>query len=560
MVELKSAGQVVVDALSAEKVDTVFGLQGSHILSISDALLDAGGIRFVSVKHENNAALMADMYGRLTHRPGVCLVTAGPGGTNSLTGVAQAYTAASPLVHISGTVSRGARKGEFHGVDDPEFVHKIFSHVTKWSVSVDEVADIPRILAKAFSITTSGRPGPVHVDLPVDLVEVGPTEVRRYEREPTKRVPPDAGLVDEVTNLLLDARNPVICAGKSVLALSASAELATLAELLAAPVVFPYDAEGVLHPSHPLCAGAYNGFLPHPLPLQLIKECDVLLTLGMRPATNSAAMLDNWAPDHYIFLSPEEVEGERSPASISAVVDPKAMLREIIAGIEGSHRRGSEAVERRIAQAKSSLRTALNKEVEQYRGQRPIHFGLALKELVPSLGEDALVVGDIGNHGVWTSKWFEVHGTQTLISPGSWGEMGFALPGAIAAKLVHPEKQVVGITGDGAFLMSCSDFGTALEVGANVVIVILNDSRHGMIHKLQIRDFGRTFSTEVRSPDFATFAESFGAVGIRVEDDSQLRSAFQEAFAAGSTVIVDVVSGYDFPHPAPEELMRRAQS
>jgi len=194
--------------------------------------------------------------------------------------------------------------------------------------------------------------------------------------------------------------------------------------------------------------------------------------------------------------------------------------------------------------------------VETYRGHKPLHFGLALKELVPLLDQDALIVSDIGNHGVWTSKWLEVHGTQTLLEPGSWGAMGFALPGTIAAKLVHPDRQVVGITGDGAFLMACSDFGTALEVGANVVIVILNDSRYGMIHKLQMRDFGRTYQTELRSPDFAKFAESFGAVGIRVEDDSELRSAFQSALAADSPVIVDVVSGYDFPSPSPDQWLR----
>jgi acetolactate synthase-1/2/3 large subunit len=502
---------------------------------------------------------MADMYGRLTHRPGVCLVTAGPGATNSLTGIAQAYTAASPVVHISGTVPRQGRKGEFHGVDDTGFVRKIFQPITKWSASVGEVPDIPAVLARAFSIASSGQPGPVHVDLPVDLLEEEPTEVTSYQREPTRRVPPEEALVEQVAELLLGARRPVICGGKALRTLSASGELATLAELLGAPVVFPYEGEGVLHPSHPLCAGAYNGLLAHPLPLQLVEECDVLLAIGMRPGTSSAVMLDSSAPDDYVFLSPEEAEGGGGPASITAVVDPKAMLAALIERIQPVARPNAEAIEARIAEAKKAFRLALDQEVERYRGQRPIHFGLVLKELVPLLDEDALIVADVGNHGVWTSKWMDVNGTQTLISPGSWGAMGFALPGAIAASLVYPERQVVALTGDGAFLMSYSDFGTALEVGANVVFVILNDSRHGMIYTLQMRDFGRTFSTEIRSPDFAKFAESFGAVGVRVEDDSQLRNAFRQALAARSPAIVDVVSGYDFPHPAPEELLQRAQ-
>jgi acetolactate synthase-1/2/3 large subunit len=551
----RTAGQAVVDALLAEKVEMVFGLAGSHILSICDSLLDAKSVRFVTVKHENNAASMADVYGRLTHRPGVCLVTAGPGATNSITGVAQAYSAASPMVHISGTVQRQAKTGIFHGLDQPDFVHRIFRDVTKWSVRIDEVEDIPRILAQAFSIANDGRPGPVHVDLPVDLLEEAPTEVWSYESEPSTSTPPDARLVDEVAEMLLAARAPVICAGEGIRASAATVELATLAELLAAPVVFPRDAIDALPAHHPLCAGAFNAFLPNPLPLQLVKESDVLLVIGMRPGTVGAEILDTHAPKNYVFLSPDEESHYAARASVSGAVDSRAMLKELIARLGAVEKVPDREIEKRIAAVKDTLRKGLNEEVESYRGHKPIHFGLALKELVPLLERDALIISDIGTHGAWTSKWLEVHGTQTLVEPGSWGAMGFALPGAIAAKLVHPEKQVIGVTGDGAFLMSYSDFGTALEVGANVIIVVLNDSRYGMIHKLQMEDFGRTYQTKLRSPDLAKFAESFGAVGIRVEDDSELKDAFNKALAANSPVIVDVVSGYDFPFPSPERFL-----
>jgi acetolactate synthase-1/2/3 large subunit len=553
--ERKTAGQAVVEALLAEDVEIVFGLAGSHILSICDSLLDARSIRFISIKHENNAASMADTYGRLTQRPGVCLVTAGPGATNSITGVAQAYSAASPMVHISGTVPRQAKKGIFHGLDRPDFVHKMFRDVTKWSVRINEVGDIPGILAQAFSIANSGRPGPVHVDLPLDLLEEGPAEVWSYESEPSRSTPPAAELVEEVADVLLAAQALVICAGEGIRASVAKSELATLAELLAAPVVFPRDAIDAFPADHPLCAGAFNAFLPNPLPLQLVKESDVLLVIGMRPGTVGAEILDTYAPKNYVFLSPDEESHDVTRASISAVVDSKAMLTELIARLRMVGRVPGREIEKRIAAVKDTLREGLSEEVKTYRGHKPIHFGLALKELVPLLEQDAFIVSDIGNHGAWTSKWLEVYGTQTLMEPGSWGAMGFALPGAIAAKLVHPQKQVIGVTGDGAFLMSYSDFGTALEVGANVVIVILNDSRYGMIHKLQMRDFGRTYRNELRSPDFARFAESFGALGIRVEDDSELKDAFRRALTANSPVIVDVVCGYDFPFPSPERFL-----
>lgn len=543
----RTAGQAVVDALLAEKVDLVFGLVGSHIFPISDALLAAEGIRFVTVKHENNASSMADVYGRLTHRPGVCLVTAGPGATNSLTGVAQAYAAASPMVHISGTVPRHAERGAFHGVDRPEFLYQMFRDVTKWSIRVDETEDIPRILATAFSVARSGRPGPVHVELPLDLLEEGPTEVWPYEGAPSEGRSPDPRLVDRVTELLLGAQNPVICVGKGVLALSTTAELVALAESIAAPVVFPADAIGVFPAAHPLCAGAFSAFLPNPFPLQLIEESDVLLSVGMRAGTSDAQVVEAHTPDNYMCLHLEEESQDAGGASIRAVVDCKAILGEMVARMGGGEKRPGGEIKRRIAEAKSAIRKGLNQAMDEYRGHKPIHFGLAVRDLAPLLDQDAVIVGDVGNHMVWTSNFLAIQGPQKVIMPGSWGAMGFSLPGAIAAKMVHPERQVIGITGDGSFLMSCSDFGTALEVEANVVMVILNDSRYGMIHTLQMRDFGRTYGSELRSPDFARFAESFGALGIRVEDDSELTGAFERALAAKGPVIVDVVCGYDFP-------------
>lgn len=555
--ERKTAGQAVVDALVAQGVDTVYGLCGSHILAICDSLLEADRVRFVLTKHENNAALMADAYGRLTQRPGVCLVTAGPGATNSLTGIAQAYSAASPVVHISGTVPREATRGIFHGLDDPEFLHDTFRPVSKWSVRIHEAEDIPRILAEAFSVAASGWPGPVHVELPVDLLEEQPTDMWSYVREPTGSVSHDPTLVENVAQALLPARNPLICAGKGVRAADARVELVALAESLEVPVVFPRDALDVFPVSHPLCAGAFGTFLPNPFPLQLVEESDVLLVIGMRPRTTESELLDSRAPDNYIFLSSGEEPASADIASLSAVVDCKHFLAELATRVGAMDREPERGIKTRIAAMKALLRKGFDEEVERYRGRKPLHFGLALKELAPLLDRDALIVTDVGNHGVWTLKWWEAYGTQTLMDPGTWGAMGFALPGAIAAKLVYPDRQVVGITGDGAFLMSCSDFGTALEQGANVVMVILNDSRYGMIHSLQMLDFGRTYKTELRSPDFAKFAESFGALGIRVEDDSQLAGAFEKALSAESPVIVDVVCGYDFPHPSPEKWLSK---
>lgn len=553
--ENKKASQAVVEALVAEGVDVVFGLPGSHIHAICDALIDAPEIRFVVCKHENNAALMADLYGRLTGRPGVCLVTAGPGATNSMTGVAQAFAVGSPLVHISGTVPRGARKGSFHGVDRPDFLERAFSNVAKWSVEIDEAEDIPRVLAEAFSLANQGRPGPVHIDLPEDLLGEPPTEVWGYERRDAGGVP-ERDLVERIAESLLAATKPMICAGVALRGAGAGADLVELAERLGAPVTFNRNATDVFPSSHPLCAGAFNSYPGNPFPLQLLEQSDALLAIGVRGDTAAAELMLGSAPAECIFLVPEGEAPLVEGASVTEAVDCRALLSLLKEDIP-SWKGGSLGwAGQRMADVKELYRGGLERQVESYRGRRPLHFGLALQELIPVLDQDALVVGDIGTHGVWASWVFELYGTQTYLEPGSWGAMGFALPAAIAGKLVYPERQVVGITGDGAFLMSCSDFGTALELGTKIVLVILNDHQYGMIHRLQTDDFGRTIGTELRPPDLVKFAESYGAVGIRVENDGELQQAYRQALEADAPVIVDVVCGYGFPHPSPAEWLR----
>jgi thiamine pyrophosphate-dependent acetolactate synthase large subunit-like protein len=292
------------------------------------------------------------------------------------------------------------------------------------------------------------------------------------------------------------------------------------------------------------------------LPFELVQEADALLVVGMRAGTSASEILDQHAPADYAYLTPDGEEDVSEQAVISASVDAKVLLSALVDRLKEEGRTPSTWAAQQIRESKDSLRSGLDQAVEEWRGRKPLHFGLALKELVSLLEENAVVVTDIGNHGVWASWFFDLYGQQTFVGPGKWGAMGFALPGSIAAKLVYPDRQVVGITGDGAFLMSCGDLGTTLEAGTNVVIVVLNDRRYGMIHALQSQEFGRTMGTELRGPDLVKFAESFGAVGIRVEDASELNPALSKALESDGPVIVDVICGYDFPHPAPAEWLK----
>ncbi|MDH4209263.1 MAG: thiamine pyrophosphate-dependent enzyme, partial [Anaerolineae bacterium] len=333
-------------------------------------------------------------------------------------------------------------------------------------------------------------------------------------------------------------------------------DLVELAERLGAPVTFGRNASGVFPSNHHLCAGAFNPYPNNPFPLELLEQSDLLLAMGMRGDTASAEMLLARAPAECIFLVPEGEDPLVQGASLTAAVDNKALLSLLKESIPSRKSGSSGWASQRMAEVKGLYRRGLEQQLESYRGHAPLHFGLALQALVPLLDHDALLVGDIGTHGVWASWFFELYGTQTYLEPGSWGAMGFALPAAIAGKLVDPQRQVVGITGDGAFLMSCSDFGTALELGTKIVLVVLNDRQYGMIYRLQTDDFGRTIGTELRPPDLVKFAESYGAVGIRVEDQGELEQAYRQALEADAPVIVDVVCGYGFPHPSPTDWLR----
>ncbi len=285
------AGDAVVSALKAEGVEYVFGLVGSHVIEIYDALLDAPEIRHITVKHETTASGMADAYGRLTGKPGVCLVTAGPGATNSLTGVAQAYMAASPLIHISGAVPAGASLESFHGVDRDDFLVPMFEQVTKWSVSIERPEDIPGVFARAFSIATSDRPGPVHIEIPQNVLSGEATRIPVYAPIEAQPLGLNRDVLDDIVERLKASQKPVIWAGKGVKATFAHDELAELAELLEAPVILGGDASGSLPDIHPLSTGQHSLYQLTPLQRRIASEADLILVVGERGGTGHADRL-----------------------------------------------------------------------------------------------------------------------------------------------------------------------------------------------------------------------------------------------------------------------------
>lgn len=551
------SGAAVIEAFKAEGVEHVFGLVGSHVLAIYDALVDAPSIRHITVKHETTASGMADAYGRLTGKPGVVLVTAGPGATNSLTGVAQAYMAASPLVHISGAVPTGTPYESFHGVDKPDFLVRMFAEVTKWSVAIERPEDIPPVLARAFALATSGRPGPVHVEIPQNVLLAGATEMDAYERlviPPVRLADADLG---QLVALIRRSRRPVIWAGKGVRATFTHEALVELAELLEAPVILSGDAAGALPDTHPLSTGQLALYAHTPLQQELAAEADLILALGERGGTGyaDAIFAATGAPVAGIWFG-NAGEGPDPRAIGGAVADLPVALSQLIEACGDQQRPVNRALRGRIARGKDGLRRHIRDGIRRDYGQiRPMHYGVALDALPDLVDADTIVLGDIGSHNQWTRLVLQSLNRTTFTPEGYWGAMGFGLPAAMAAKLAYPGKKVIAVTGDGCFLMASADFSTAVEAGLNPVIVILNDRQYGMIVGMQEHAYGRTSETALSGPDFVAFARSFGADGMRVDQPEQLREALERGLASPTIFVVDVTCDYRFP---PYDLVQAA--
>ena len=533
------AGEAVAEALRAEGVERVFSVPGSHIHPIYDGLSRAPSIRFVTCKQEPNTSLMADAYGRLTGKPGVCVVTAGPGGVNSMAGVAQAYGAASPMVHIGGAVPLTADMEAFHGVDNPAFVHEMFKHITKWSARIERLEDIPAVMAKAFHIARSGRPGPVHVELPrlsdysEYILSATPAVLPGYEVQSTVVAEPRPKDVERVAAQLRSARAPVLAAGKGIIRKRAMAELAELATRLQAPVVFAQDAIGVIAESHPLFAGHFAHQRSHPLCSEALKETDLILGVGLRAGAAEMSELTGRAPErNLILIGFDDGPNARYQGEDQRVADPKLFLTALLRALGDYRRPRDEARLERMASVKAAIRRSLAAQNEPHKAAVPIHPGILMDAMNAVLDDRAVVASDVGNCQMWARTFRRIATPESFMQSGVWNAMSYALPTAIVAKMEFPERDVVALAGDGAFLMTIGDLPTAGEYGANILMVILNDGAFGQTFMQQTNLYGHTYGTTFKSPNFAEMAAACGAKGIRVSDPKNVEAALREGLAA----------------------------
>lgn len=550
------AGEAVAEALREEGVRKVYSVPGSHIHPIYDGLSRVESIQLVTCKQEPNVSLMADAYGRITGEPGVCVVTAGPGGLNSSAGVAQAYGAASPMVHIGGAVPLKADLEAFHGVDDPAFVHEMFKHITKWSARVERIEDIPEVMAKAFHIARSGRPGPVHVELPrlTDyseyMLQEAPVALPAYQRQATSVREPDAKDVDRFAKRLMAAQSPVLAAGKGIIRKGAMKELSALSLKLQAPVVFAQDAIGVIPEEHPFFAGHFSHNRPHPLCAEALKRADFVLGVGLRAGTAEMTELKERVRENLVVIGFDDVEEARYRGDDERVADPKFFLTALLARLGDYQRPQNAALAAQMAEMKSAIRRRLADHNAPHRSAQPIHPGVLMDAMNAVLGDDAVVASDVGNCQQWARTFRRIATPESVMQSGVWNAMSYALPTAIVAKMERPHRDVVALAGDGAFLMTIGDLPTAAEYGANVLMIVLNDGAFGQTLMQQTNIYGHTYGTSFVSPNFADIAKACGAEGLRVTDPKEVEDALRWGIAATKhrPALIDVVVA-DSPYP-----------
>ncbi|MEJ2105997.1 MAG: acetolactate synthase large subunit [Acidiferrobacteraceae bacterium] len=524
------ASELFVRCLENEGVEYIFGIPGEENLDIMDALLDSS-IHFITTRHEQGAAFMADVYGRLTGKAGVCLSTLGPGATNLVTGVADANMDHAPVVAIAGQAATNRLHKESHQVLDLE---EIFHPITKYSSRLLTPNVINEVVRKAFKVAQTEKTGAAFIEFPENIAEM------EVEGEPliVKRPfpgEPSADRVEAAAAMISQSKNPIILAGNGVVRGRAWKQLAEFAEELRIPVANTFMAKGVLPFGHPMALGS-AGLQATDYVSCGFNRADVIICVGYDLVEYHPYL---WHPTQdrniiHIDTSPSEVDAYY-PVSVGVVGDIRHSLLEI-----------KELASPNTGTAMRSLRELLIEEMNQNRDDDalPMKPQKIIWDLRTVMDLDGVAVCDVGAHKMWMARMFRCEYPNTCLISNGFASMGIAVPGAIAAKLAFPDRQVVAVTGDAGFLMNAQEIETAMRLKTSIVILIWNDSAYGLIEWKQMAQFGRKSNVDFTNPDFVKFAESFGARGYRVEKAGDLQAILEQALADDTVSIIDCPVDY----------------
>ena len=528
------AAELLVRCLANEGVDTVFGLPGEETLALTDGLVDSG-IRFIPCRHEQGAAFMADVWGRLSGRAGVCLATLGPGATNLMTGVADANLDRAPVVAITGQAARDRIHKESH-----QYVNIVdmFRPITKWNTRLEVASVIAEAVRKAFKVAETEKPGACHLELPEDVAEetvdagAAPLATSR-----PRRPSPDRPALRRAAELIDRARNPLIFAGNGVIRGRASSELRAFARAHGIPVAHTFMAKGSMPYDDDLCLLSV-GLQARDYISCGFDKADLIIAVGYDPVEYAPKF---WNPDRkkpivHIDFTPAEVDSFYQPA-VEVVADVREAI-ELLGGLVKGQKDPAPY---------QTLRRYILTELQEGADDDgfPLKPQRILRDLRASMGREDILISDVGTHKLWIARTFPAYEPNTVLISNGYAAMGFALPAAIAAKLVHPERKVVAVSGDGGFLMNCQELETACRLGLGIVNVIFRDGGYNLIQWKQQTHLGRESGVKFGNPDFVALAAAFGAKGYRVDSARALGPILAQALAHPGPSIIDVPVDYE---------------
>ncbi|ATZ61515.2 MAG: acetolactate synthase large subunit [Methanosarcinales archaeon Met12] len=526
-----TGAEAVIECLYRENIEVIFGYPGGAVLPLYDALYDSD-IRHILVRHEQCAAHAADGYARATGRTGVCIATSGPGATNLVTGIANAYMDSVPMVAITGQVPTNMigndafQEANITGITLP---------ITKHNYLVKDANTLPKTIKEAFHIASTGRPGPVLIDLPKDVQADNikfeyPQKVELDSYRPTYSGHPLQ--IKRAAESIMRAEQPIIYAGGGVVISGAHDELRTLTELILAPVVTTLMGKGTFPETHPLSLGML-GMHGAKYANYAMTESDLIIAIGARFDDRVTGKIGSFAPNAkviHIDIDPAEIS-KNVEANIPIVGDARAILKELIKAL------------------RQKRESKWNEKIKAWKKEFPLQYEYSDKVIKPQyvieqlckLYGDAIITTEVGQNQMWAAQYFKSIKPRTFISSGGLGTMGYGFPAAIGAKVGCPDKLVFDIAGDGSFQMTSHELATAVSNDIPVKIAILNNGFLGMVRQWQELFYGKRYSATRldATPDFVKLAEAYGALGIEVTRPGEVKSAIEEAVNSDKPAVID---------------------
>jgi len=527
-----NTAELLVHCLENEGVEYVFGLPGEENLQVLEAL-KTSSIQFITTRHEQSAAFMADVYGRLTGKAGVCLSTLGPGATNLMTGVADANLDRAPLVAITGQVGTDRMHIESHQYLD---LVAMFSPVTKWNTQIVRPNNTPEIVRKAFKIAQTEKPGAVHIDLPENIAAMEATG-KPLKRDGQEKTYASSQSFQQAAIAISQATYPLILVGNGAIRARASDALIEFATQLNIPVVNTFMGKGIIPYTHPLALWTM-GLQQRDFISCAFERTDLVIAIGYDLIEYSPK---RWNPNGQIPI----VHVGRVPAEIDSSYIPRV---EVVGDISDSLGQILKRVNRqgRPESLALTLQQEIREDYEQYRQDAgfPIKPQKLIYDVRQVMGPDDIVISDVGAHKMWIARNYHCEQPNTCLISNGFAAMGIAIPGAIAAKLVNPTSKVIAATGDGGFMMNCQELETALRVGANFVTIIFNDGGYGLIEWKQRNHYGDSAFVHFSNPDFVKLAESMGLKGYRISNTIDFMPTLKEALNQDVPTIIDCPIDY----------------